>query len=200
VDVAAGTAEHAVVKRTDAAFTLIELLVVISIIAVLIGLAFPAFQGVQNSAKRAQVKNDLLQIVTSVNAYYTEYGKYPVGASASAATDVTYGAGTGNIALMRILMAKDAAENPRQIAFLSPPIAKEDGGYGIYLNADGVPTSNFNSPWSKPAAKVEYKIRIDADYDGQVVDPDQSSTKLPIGVIAWSPGKNADVPKIYSHK
>src|SRR5438874_2644459 len=59
------------------AFTLIELLVVITIIAILMGFLFPAFQGVQNQAKKTQAKNDLTQIVTAVNAYYTEYGKYP---------------------------------------------------------------------------------------------------------------------------
>src|SRR3982751_5930949 len=60
------------------AFTLIELLVVIVIISVLAGLAFPVFQSVQNSAKKTQAKNDLTQIVTAVNAFYTEYGKYPL--------------------------------------------------------------------------------------------------------------------------
>jgi prepilin-type N-terminal cleavage/methylation domain-containing protein len=182
------------------AFTLIELLVVISIIAVIMGLAFPAFQGVQNSAKRTQTKNDLVQIVTAVNAYYTEYGKYPVGASGGSARDVTYGAGTGNMTLVRTLMGKDATENPRQIGFLSPPIAKEDGGYGVFLNSAGEPTGNFNSPWSKPIAQTEYKVRIDGDYDGQVDDPDDPARKLPQGVIAWSLGKNAAAPKIYSHK
>ncbi len=56
------------------AFTLIELLVVISIIAILIGLLFPAFRAVQNQAKQTQAKNDLTQIVNAVNAYYTDYG------------------------------------------------------------------------------------------------------------------------------
>ena len=41
------------------------------------GLLFPAFRGVQDQAKKTQAKNDLTQIVTAVNAYYTEYGKYP---------------------------------------------------------------------------------------------------------------------------
>ena len=60
------------------AFTLIELLVVIAIIVILVGLLFPAFKGVQNQARQTQAKNDLTQIVTAVNAFYTEYGKYPV--------------------------------------------------------------------------------------------------------------------------
>src|SRR5256885_1765254 len=64
--------------RHARAFTLIELLVVIAIIAILVGLLFPAFKAVQSQAKRTQAKNDLTQIVTAVNAYYTEYGKYPL--------------------------------------------------------------------------------------------------------------------------
>src|SRR6266849_9756165 len=60
------------------AFTLIELLVVIAIIIILAGLLFPAFQGVQQQARKTQAKNDLTQIVTAVNAFYTEYGKYPL--------------------------------------------------------------------------------------------------------------------------
>src|ERR1044071_8944238 len=60
------------------AFTLIELLVVIAIIAILVGLLFPAFKAVQNQARQTQAKNDLTQIVNAVNAFYTEYGKYPI--------------------------------------------------------------------------------------------------------------------------
>src|SRR6266511_4608590 len=65
-------------QKSSPAFTLIELLVVIAIIAILIGLLFPAFRAVQDQAKRTQAKNDLTQIVTAVNAYYTDYGKYPL--------------------------------------------------------------------------------------------------------------------------
>ena len=70
------------------AFTLIELLVVITIIVVLMGLLFPAFRGVQDQAKRTQAKNDLTQIVTAVNAFYTEYGKYPLPAGADQRYDL----------------------------------------------------------------------------------------------------------------
>ncbi len=74
----------------ERAFTLIELLVVIAIIIILAGLLFPAFQGVQQQARRTQAKNDLTQIVTAVNAFYTEYGKYPI----NGATEAYYGSGT----------------------------------------------------------------------------------------------------------
>src|SRR6202043_2158536 len=76
---------------TASAFTLIELLVVITIIVILMGLLFPAFRGVQDQAKKTQAKNDLTQIVTAVNAFYTEYGRYPT----SAATDATATYGPG---------------------------------------------------------------------------------------------------------
>src|SRR5262245_707075 len=59
-------------------FTLIELVVVITVIVILMALLFPAFKGVQDQAKRTQAKNDITQIVTAINAYYTEYGKMPV--------------------------------------------------------------------------------------------------------------------------
>src|SRR5437588_12883290 len=59
-------------------FTLIELIVVILVIATLAALLVPAAQRTLDRAKSAQAKNDVTQIVTAVNAYYTEYGKYPV--------------------------------------------------------------------------------------------------------------------------
>src|SRR5256712_11613708 len=84
------------------AFTLIELLVVIAIIAILVGLLFPAFKAVQNQARQTQAKNDLTQIVNAVNAFYTDYGKYPI----SGTVETTFGPGgspTNNENLFREL-------------------------------------------------------------------------------------------------
>src|SRR5215471_18449060 len=75
--------------RRNPAFTLIELLAVIAIIAILVGLLFPAFKAVQNQARQTQAKNDLTQIVNSVNAFYTDYGRYPI----SGTVDTTFGPG-----------------------------------------------------------------------------------------------------------
>src|ERR1700745_1957512 len=101
-------------------FTLIEPLIVIAIIAILIGLLFPAFKGVQDQARRTQAKNDLTQIVTAVNAFYTEYGKYPL------VTSDAYITSTSSPNLLNVLRAIDAANNPRQIVFINPPNVKND--------------------------------------------------------------------------
>ena len=116
------------------AFTLIELLVVIAIIAILVGLLFPAFKGVQNQARSTQAKNDLTQIVNAVNAFYTDYGKYPT----TATSDVIYGPGgtsTNNVLFNELqgcpttgtlpaTCSGASTLNTRQIVFISPPAVK----------------------------------------------------------------------------
>src|SRR6266446_5679056 len=126
---------NALQKRSNRAFTLIELLVVIAIIAVLIGLLFPAFTAAQNQARQTQAKNDLTQIVNAVNAFYTEYGKYPLAAGIT--IDTTFGPGgspTDNETLFRELRGCTAVAgscpaiavlNTRQIVFVSPPDVKD---------------------------------------------------------------------------
>ena len=171
-------------RKFPRAFTLIELLVVIVIIAILMGLAFPAFQAVQNQAKKTQAKNDLMQIVTAVNAFYTEYGKYPL-----VTTDKVYGpAGATNDALFDVLRAKTATENPRQIIFISPPDAKNPANPRSGIGT-ATGTGQFFDPWGMP-----YYVEIDGNYNNQIdVNPystNAGSTPLQAGVIAWSFGKD----------
>ena len=63
--------------KSPRGFTMIELLVVVAIIGVLMSLLFPAVQGALDSAKKAQAKNDAVQIATAIVAYDTEYGRLP---------------------------------------------------------------------------------------------------------------------------
>src|SRR5204863_259322 len=97
---------------------------------ILANVIFPVFQGVLERAKKLQAKNDLTQIVTAVNAFYTEYGKYPL-----ATADTIYGTGgTSNADLFYSLRAVAfganalvngvPAVNTRQIVFISPPDVK----------------------------------------------------------------------------
>jgi prepilin-type N-terminal cleavage/methylation domain-containing protein len=183
----------------SSAFTLIELLVVIAIIAILIGLLFPAFRAVQDQAKRTQAKNDLTQIVNAVNAYYTDYGRYPL-----VNVDTIYGpTGTSNNALFNSLRGLDATSNPRQIVFISPPYVKDPANprsgiatLATTINGISVAINDFVDPWGTP-----YNVAIDGSYDNQTAnaysdgsaggDPNATPAyALHVGVIAWSFGKD----------
>ena len=185
-----------------------ELFTVIAVIAILIGIAYPAFTSVMERARKTQAKNDLTQIVTAVNGYYTEYGKYPL----TTGTDVTFtGAtagttsGSSNAALIDVLRdnttsAVNAATvttwNPRGIVFIQPPLAKDQTGpkSGI-KNSTGI----WYDPWGSP-----YNVAIDGNYNNVVVAPtytDLATTYttaaapnadvgVPVGVISWAFGKN----------
>jgi prepilin-type N-terminal cleavage/methylation domain-containing protein len=178
------------------AFTLIELLVVIAIIAILVGLLFPAFKAVQNQAKQTQAKNDLTQIVNAVNAFYTEYGKYPLATDDSTIVN--------NSGLMYTLRADPTtangnpnannAVNTRQIVFINPPYVKNDT---VGNRRSGVsPTDGqYYDPWG-----TRYVVKIDGNYDNQLSNPyslNAGPTMLAIGVIAWSfgtDGQSGSVP------
>jgi prepilin-type N-terminal cleavage/methylation domain-containing protein len=179
---------HALARSFRAGgFTLIELLIVIGIIAILIGLLFPAFKGVQDQARRTQAKNDLTQIVTAVNAFYTEYGRYPTTATTDATA--TYGPGgsaTENGGLFSELRATSTTLNTRQIVFISPPDAKDQNNPRSGIKTS---TGGYYDPWGS-----EYAVALDADYNNQVVNPYTSNAgatpNLQNGVIAWSLGKD----------
>ena len=162
-----------------------------------IGLMFPAVQSVLERAKKVQAKNDLTQIVNAVNAFYTDYGKYPVAGT----TETTFGPGgtpATNETLFTELRGCTAAAgscpaaatlNTRQIVFISPPDVKNSAsprsGIGIAGGVGGNIGQYFD-PWGK-----NYVVRIDADYDNKVANPytaNAGANPLSIGVIALSLG------------
>lgn len=167
-------------RRT--AFTLIELLTVIAIIAVLMGLLFPAISGVKETAKKAQAKNDAVGILNAVKSYYTEYGKYPL-ATPGADTEK----GDISATLLQTLTATEPASptmlNPRKISFMEIPAAKTNSsGKEPKSGLDG---GTFYDPWGK-----SYQIIIDGDYNNEVTSPATSDGKLNTGVLVWSLGKD----------
>jgi prepilin-type N-terminal cleavage/methylation domain-containing protein len=176
---------------THRAFTLIELLVVIVIIAVLMGIAFPVFSSIQNQAKKTQAKNDLTQIVTAVNAFYTEYGKYPLPSTANSDAAATYGSSNSNKALFDELRGISNALNTRQIVFISPAEAKDPANPRNGIAGTTSPKAGqYFDPWG-----TAYSISIDWDYDNQVTNPYTADTgagaaQIRQGVIAWSLGKD----------
>ncbi len=172
-------------RVSPAAFTLIELLVVISIIAVLMGLIFPAATGAIESTKKAQAKNDLVGICNAVRNYSTEYGKFP-DLGAAPGEDTTVSVTNGD--LIKILVGKDDTKNPRKIVFIEPPAPKTVGS--TTLGGAKGPDWHFFDHWGSP-----YWIRFDTNYDNDLDNPYDPNTGAGPGllrtqVIALSLGKN----------
>lgn len=168
-------------SKSVGAFTLSELLVVIAVIAILMALLFPTFRGVQDQAKRAQAKNDITQIVTAINSYYTEYGKMPVD-STQQGSDTLAGDPNGaydNHLIIDVLRAvadtdwnQIDALNAKKIVFFNgntvkdgnnprSGIATKDVTVGGILIKSGA----FVDPWGG-----EYLVYVDSDYDGWTQD------------------------------
>jgi len=155
------------------AFTLIELLVVIAIIGILMGLLFPAVNGVLDTARKTQAKNDVTQIATAVAAYETEYGRLPLANTT-----------TVNTNLVAVLIGLDTNNNPRGIPFLEVQAAKKGKG--------GTNGFGFVDPWT---TNIPYSISLDADYDNNIgVSANGSvsgSTVLRKKVAVWNVSTNA---------
>jgi type II secretory pathway pseudopilin PulG len=165
-----------------------------AIIAVLLGLLVPSLFTIYERARKTQAKNDLTQIVNAVNAFYTEYGKYPT----SAVTDATaiYGpeGGASNLLFneLRPCTAVDpltsctaaAVLNTRKIVFISPRVLNTATARSG-IASDG----QWYDPWG-----IAYNIQVDANYDNQIANPypDTAAGAHPLqfGVIGWSYGKN----------
>jgi prepilin-type N-terminal cleavage/methylation domain-containing protein len=182
------------VSSKRAAFTLIELLTVIAIIAVLMGLLFPALSAVKENARKVQAKNDIANIVAAVGAFNTEYSKYPV-ATPPATGDFTYDAKTNtNDKLFLILMAKETSSTPlntRKISFINPPIAKAPAGTA--LPKGGLDPNSASPQWFDPWGKP-YFVMMDTDYDNVLTPNPYTSagpSPLPMGCVAWSLGPDS---------
>jgi prepilin-type N-terminal cleavage/methylation domain-containing protein len=134
--------------KSPRGFTMIELLVVVAIIGVLMSLLFPAVQGALDSAKKAQAKNDAMQIATAIVAYDTEYGRLPNTNSAPQPL--------GSANFLGALTGSDTNLNPRRIVFLEVLSSKKGKGG---TNSSGT----FVDPWAQP-----YYVALDDNYDNQV--------------------------------
>lgn len=181
-------------RNFRAAFTLIELLTVITIIAILMGLLFPAIAIVKEQARKAQAKADVAGIAAAVKQYYTEYGKYPIGSQPSG-QDTLFGDKVSNKELFNILRniysGTGANYNPRGIVFFEGRMASNaESPRAGFVPSDaktGSPGS-FVDPWGQ-----EYRIAIDSDYDNQITILPYSdfTTNGPrTGVAVFSLGKD----------
>lgn len=169
-------------------FTLIEMLVVIGIIGILAGLAVPAATGVMRRAKKVKTSAALKDIQLGIKNYQVEYNRYPIRPGSTAEEPVELSEGSP---LLKVLLADDEKLNPRGIAYIEPPMAKN--GAGGLSGTQG--NYGLTDSWGKA-----YFVIMDANYDNKISNPDARNEdkdisggappNLPVGVAVFSLGED----------
>ncbi len=184
-----------VARRFRAGFTLVELLVVIAIIGILAGMLLPVLAAVKKQALITKAKTEMADLVNAINAYDTEYGRFPlikpeqaIAGSSDFTTGLVFGNGfrgdnasyayDNNSNVVAILMDLEKypngnitsnnahVYNPKQTKFLTAKMSGYD-----YVANDPKPlggidnTGVYRDPWGNP-----YIITMDFSYDDKCSD------------------------------
>lgn len=151
-------------------FTLIEILIVVAIIGILMALLFPAVGSAITAARKAQARNDAVQIANACRAYETEYGVGPWGTNSF--TEVKG-------SLLDALMGTNA----RRIIFIEVPDAKS--------GKSGYKDGSFVDPWGGI-----YQIAYDPNYGSSISNAGTNhSTKLRTMYAVWTDPNQQDPKK-----
>ena len=148
-------------STSQRAFTLIEMLVVITIIGILASLTGAAVTGVMKKAKKVKTQAALKDIVLGIKNYQVEYNRYPLPQGRTSEEPIPLNEGS---TILKILLGKNESKmNPREIAYIEPPMAKN--GAGGLSGTDG--NYALNDPWG-----TAYQVVLDANYDNKISNPD----------------------------
>ncbi len=94
-----------VVRGPSGAFTLVELLVVVGVLALLVGLLFPALNSIRRSQKVKRTEAAIETISSAIEAYRNDYGLYPP-------CELVEGLNRGNRSLVACLNARGGRSWP----------------------------------------------------------------------------------------
>lgn len=142
--------------RPRRGFTLIELLVVIAIIMVLAAAGFAVGSSALNKARKLKAQNTATAIDQAVNAFYSEYGTFPVEGDAISINTAS------NTYFLRTLLGDNPDLNTRSMSFLSVKEGKAQGAGGMDgLVYDGTDTvRGLYDPWGNG-----YIVEMDTEFN-----------------------------------
>ncbi|NJL18940.1 MAG: type II secretion system protein [Bdellovibrionaceae bacterium] len=168
-------------------FTLVELLVVITIVGILITLTVPTVGGAMEKAKKVEAGVMVQQLRVAMNAYYTEYGRWP----RLSERDVWLGREVYPLLIGRNEPASENP-NPREIRFIeiqSKVLRNSDDLRKPVISASEADT--FVDPWNQ-----EYFLSLDLDYNNEIDLPQPFIGEANAPVIIWSIGKQKDLANL----
>ncbi len=208
-----------------AGFTLVELLVVIGIIVVLMALVLGATKGTTDAQRKTAALNTSKQIVAAVNAYYTDYARYPTvespGSPPASATEDTIvgdqamGAAISNNALFHTLRDipkgpnQNFRQNPRRTVYFTATSTKpsttgpRNGFFDRTIDGGTPPEKDDGAlfdPWGGRFGVIfdtsgDERINLDGYYSDFTGD-DPSTGKAPRDRVgAFSMGKDGKLGK-----
>jgi prepilin-type N-terminal cleavage/methylation domain-containing protein len=162
-------------------FTLIELLVVIAIIALLSGVMLPAIWTGIAKGKMSKARGEVHALARAVEAYQTEYTRYP-GQDTGGSADHDYS--TDYKELISTLRGTNttggAFSNPRTMIFLDV----SDKSIATASTGGTAQPGDLADPWGN-----RYNVMADWNFDNKVEGADGQEVGGR-GVAAWSWGNN----------
>jgi prepilin-type N-terminal cleavage/methylation domain-containing protein len=161
-------------SRFKSAFTLVELLTVIAIIGILAAMLLTVFPAVIKTGKITKAKLEMADIVNAIEAYDSDYGRFPISSSeqsAAGTNDFTVGAMLplapisldNNSNVVAILMDLTVypngtptanvghAKNSKQVKYLNAKISGYDPASNNPNPPGGVDNNGiYRDPWGSP--------------------------------------------------
>lgn len=157
-------------RPSPRAFTLIELLVVITVIALLVSIALPAFMGAFRNARILDTRASITGLVNAINNYQSDYNRLPIQSSSGTDSEIELTSGNE---LLKVLLGENVHKlNPQTQAYLDN-VQMGKGGTGGLVGPDS--SFSFVDYWGQP-----YRVILDADYDDRIPNPDAHNSSSSI--------------------